>query len=202
MGMGIKKQKKQKPMQKKKEEQQLNIAGKEIRGIVRIAARDINGIYKIPKALRQIKGIGHTLSIVLSQVIEKELQINQNTLIGELNDEQIQKIEQIIANPMGYGVPKFLLNRQKEYQTNEPKHLIGNDLIFAIKQDIEHEKESQTWRGFRHTYGKKVRGQRTRTTGRKGMTVGVLRKAVKQQQGAASQQQKQAKESKEKEAKK
>ncbi|MHA1858204.1 MAG: 30S ribosomal protein S13, partial [Candidatus Thorarchaeota archaeon] len=32
------------------------------------------------------------------------------------------------------------------------------------------------WRGIRHALGLKVRGQHTRTTGRRGATVGVSRK--------------------------
>jgi small subunit ribosomal protein S13 len=55
-----------------------------------------------------------------------------------------------------------------------------------VRQDIDHEKESNTWKGYRHAYGQKVRGQRTRSTGRTGMTVGVLRKAVLAKAGAAA----------------
>jgi small subunit ribosomal protein S13 len=34
-------------------------------------------------------------------------------------------------------------------------------------------KEMKSWRGYRHAYGLKVRGQRTRTTARKGKAIGV-----------------------------
>jgi small subunit ribosomal protein S13 len=199
MGMGIKKPKKQKITQKKKEEEILKTPeGKEIKGVVRIAAKDIKGSLKLADALRKIKGIGYNLSILFRDIICKEFSIPPTTRIGELSDEQISRVEYIITHPTEFDVPTFMLNRQKEYSSNEPKHLLGNDLVFAIKQDIEHEKSSQTWRGFRHTYGKKVRGQRTRTTGRKGLTVGVLRKAVKAAGQQAQQEKAQAEKQKEK----
>ncbi|MEM2025102.1 MAG: 30S ribosomal protein S13, partial [Desulfurococcaceae archaeon] len=51
-----------------------------------------------------------------------------------------------------------------------------------VNEDIEHEKRIKTWRGVRHAIGLKVRGQRTRTTGRAGITVGVKRKRAAPQQ--------------------
>ena len=55
-------------------------------------------------------------------------------------------------------------------------HLIGSDLDFAHKNDIDRLRRIKSWRGTRHTLGLKVRGQHTRTTGRGGMAVGVSRK--------------------------
>ncbi|MEM4165256.1 MAG: 30S ribosomal protein S13 [Nitrososphaerales archaeon] len=54
---------------------------------------------------------------------------------------------------------------------------MGADLELAVKNDIEREKMVGSWRGIRHSLGLKVRGQRTRTTGRKGRTVGVRKSA-------------------------
>ena len=47
-------------------------------------------------------------------------------------------------------------------------HVVGTDLIVQTKQDIDDMVKQQTWVGFRHQYGQKVRGQRTRSTGRTG----------------------------------
>ncbi|MBP1357848.1 MAG: 30S ribosomal protein S13, partial [Sulfolobus sp.] len=70
-------------------------------------------------------------------------------------------------------------------------HLISSDLLFYVRNDIEREKKIKSWRGVRHSLGLKVRGQRTRTTGRTGMTIGVKRSKAAQIQ-AQAQQQKQA----------
>jgi len=51
--------------------------------------------------------------------------------------------------------------------------LITSDIALSVRNDIEREKAMSSWRGYRHMYGLKVRGQRTRCTGRKGGAVGV-----------------------------
>ena len=57
-------------------------------------------------------------------------------------------------------------------------HLIGPDLTLSIKGDIDFMTDIKTWKGIRHSLGLKVRGQRTRTTGRKGRAVGVAKKVI------------------------
>jgi small subunit ribosomal protein S13 len=56
--------------------------------------------------------------------------------------------------------------------------LIGPDLTLRTKADIDFVKEIRTWKGVRHSLGLKVRGQRTKSTGRKGRAVGVKKKAA------------------------
>jgi small subunit ribosomal protein S13 len=54
------------------------------------------------------------------------------------------------------------------------------------RQDIEDMIKQQTYVGFRHQYGQKVRGQRTRSTGRTGATVGVTKKKIQEEQKKAT----------------
>ncbi|MFH1246998.1 MAG: 30S ribosomal protein S13 [Candidatus Micrarchaeota archaeon] len=151
---------------------------KDFYGVIRLVDRDLDGHYKVSEALRQVKGIGHSLSNALIAVIKRELSISPDVLVGDLTEDQLGKVEEIIKNPAGYGVPLFLLNRQKDYDTGTDRHLLGTDLIFQTKQDIQREKETRSWIGWRHSLGQKVRGQHNRTTGRSGMTMGVVRKAL------------------------
>ena len=51
-------------------------------------------------------------------------------------------------------------------------HLLTSDLDFTISNDIEREKTVYSWRGYRHMFGLKVRGQYTTTSGRKAGAVG------------------------------
>ncbi|NLE05551.1 MAG: 30S ribosomal protein S13, partial [Crenarchaeota archaeon] len=44
----------------------------------------------------------------------------------------------------------------------------------------------RSWRGYRHAYGLKVRGQRTKTTGRAGKSLGVKKKAMPQQSNSSA----------------
>ena len=54
-------------------------------------------------------------------------------------------------------------------------HLLTSDIPFTLRNDIERERITASWRGYRHLSGLKVRGQRTRTSGRKGGAVGVAK---------------------------
>lgn len=156
------------------------------RGIVRIAGKDVLGDVMLVKALPRVRGISHTLSISVANVLHRELSLDPKTKVGELTDEQIEKIDAILTNLHEHKILPFLLNRRNDYETGKNMHVIMNDLIFANSQDIEREKKNYTWIGYRHFYGQKVRGQKTRNTGRTGMAVGVLRKTVIAAQGGAA----------------
>jgi len=188
--MGMARKAEKKPKGKRPQEQEFraptSVDGKELRGIVRIAGKDLKGHWKLTRALQTIKGLGPSIGKVLSKSVIIQLSLTNKTLVGELSEKQVEQIEQIISNPSAQGVPDFMLNRQRDYVGGKPHHLISTDLAYAIKQDIDHEKDSQTWKGYRHSYGQPVRGQRTRTTGRKGMSVGVMKKTAKAGAAAAA----------------
>ncbi len=146
--------------------------------IIRIAGRDINGALSIERALSHVKGIGMNMSHSMSYVIEQKFKISKETPIGSLDDKQIADIESVIKKPDAFGIPVYLLNKRKESETGQNLHYVGNDLTFSVRQDINREVNLRTWRGFRHKYGQRVRGQRTRSTGRTGTTIGVMKKSA------------------------
>ena len=121
--------------------------------------------------LTQIRGVGYMFANTILNV----LKINPNQRIGHLSPEQVNSIESIIKNPSGSNFPSWFLNRRKDVETGEDKHLLTSDIAFTVRNDIEREKTSGSWRGIRHMFGLKVRGQRTRCTGRKGGAVGVAK---------------------------
>jgi len=71
-----------------------------------------------------------------------------------------------------------MLNRPKDMETGKDLHLTGADLKLRIKTDIEEMKNLKSWRGYRHAYGLRVRGQHTKTTGRSGKAMGVKKKEL------------------------
>jgi len=144
----------------------------EFKYIVRIAGTDIDGRLKVPYGLALIKGVG----INLAYAICRSLKIDTEKRIGFLTDAEIKKIESALEDIGKINLPSWMFNRRKDYETGEDKHLIGADLIYVVRQDIEREKRIKSWRGIRHALGLKVRGQRTRTTGRTGITVGVKKR--------------------------
>lgn len=155
------------------------------RGIVRIAGKDVKGEIPLKRALPRVRGISQTLAVSVSEVIQSELSISPAARVGDLTEEQIESIDKILNNLQDHKIAPYLLNRRSDFLTGKNRHVIMNDLIFDTTQDVEREKKLYTWKGYRHAYGQKVRGQRTRNTGRTGMAVGVLRKAIVAAQAAA-----------------
>jgi small subunit ribosomal protein S13 len=153
----------------------------EFKHILRIAGKDIEGSRKSVVALSEVKGIGYNLS----QVILQSLNINPYLRVGFLTDKELLDIENVIKNISTVGVPKWYLNRQKDMDSGADIHLITSDLDFTQSNDIEREKSVMSWRGYRHMFGLRVRGQCTRTTGRKATAVGVKKAAGKAPAGAA-----------------
>jgi small subunit ribosomal protein S13 len=144
----------------------------EFRHILRIIDKDVDGTLVAPYALKKVKGI----SLSIANAILKKANINPNTRAGFLTETEVDKIEEIIKEPTKYGIPNWLINRRKELETGKDKHIISADLVLRTKMDIEQMKEIKSWRGYRHAYGLKVRGQRTKTTGRSGKALGVKKK--------------------------
>jgi len=146
----------------------------EFQHIVRIAGTDLDGTLKLNYALANINGIGTNLA----NAILKKANINQQTRVGFLTEIDKDKLEDIITNPTKHGFPPYMLNRAKDMETGKDTHLTGADLALKIKTDIEEMKNLKSWRGYRHAYGLRVRGQRTRTTGRSGKAMGVKKKEL------------------------
>ena len=155
-----------------------DLSASEYKYILRIAGKDIEGGKKLIVAISEIKGVGYNFAQVLTQT----LNINPDKRVGFLTEDEIREIEQAISNPTKAGVPQWYLNRRKNTDTGSNQHMITSDLDFATSNDIEREKLVMSWRGYRHMFGLRVRGQCTRTTGRKGGAVGV--KKIKMMPGA------------------
>jgi small subunit ribosomal protein S13 len=148
----------------------------EYRHILRIMGTDMQGTLKTVYALTRIKGI----SLSLSNAILKKAEVNPDVRVGFLTETEINKIEDIIKEPTKYNLPNWLFNRRKDAETGKDTHLTSADLILRAKTDIDQEKAIRSWRGYRHAYGLKVRGQHTKTTGRAGKSLGVKKKTLQQ----------------------
>ncbi len=142
---------------------------------------DVQGTLKTVYALTGIKGI----SLSLSNAVLKKAGINPDVRVGFLTETELDKIEEIIKDPTRYGLPSWLFNKRKNAETGKDVHLISADLLLRTKTDVDQEKAIRSWRGYRHAYGLKVRGQRTKTTGRAGKALGVKKKTVQQKSGGS-----------------
>ncbi len=152
----------------------------EFRYLVRVKGKDLDGRKKVVPALADLKGVGDNFA----RAIANEVGIDSKSRFGSLSESQIRDIERLLQDTSALKVPQWAFNRKRDPESGETKQLVGSDLDISLKSDLDREKNIQSWRGVRHSLGLKVRGQRTRTTGRKGRTVGV-RKAALQQAAAA-----------------
>ncbi|MEM7819717.1 MAG: 30S ribosomal protein S13 [Candidatus Aenigmatarchaeota archaeon] len=141
----------------------------ETKKIVRLLATDIDGELKVERALRKIKGIG----FAFSRAVCIATGIDSNRKIGSLSAEEIKKIENFIKKP---NLPSWLLNRRKDMETGEDRHLTKSELDMKIREDINLMKKIRSYKGIRHELGLPVRGQRTRSSFRTQKTVGVMKK--------------------------
>jgi small subunit ribosomal protein S13 len=146
----------------------------EFRYLVRIKGKDLDGRKKLIPALADIKGVGDNFA----QSIVSSLGLDAKLRLGTLSESQLRELEKALLDGSSLKVPQWAFNRRRDPDTGETKQLIASDLDMANKSDVDREKGVQSWRGIRHSLGLKVRGQRTRTTGRHGRTVGVRKSAL------------------------
>jgi len=151
------------------------------RHILRIVDVDVDGTLKAAYALARVKGV----SLNLANAVLRTAKIDPEKRAGFLTEAEIEKIEEVVKEPARYELPSWLSNRRKDAESGKDSHLISADLVLRTKMDIDQMKNIKSWRGYRHAYGLKVRGQRTKTTGRAGKALGVKKKELVQKQAAA-----------------
>ncbi|RLF46749.1 MAG: 30S ribosomal protein S13 [Thermoplasmata archaeon] len=158
----------------------------EIKHVVRLVGKDLDGTKAVHRALCQIKGV----SFSFARAVAYAAGVDPFRRLGALSDEEIAKLEQVLKNPLEHGIPSWMLNRRKDFVTGKDLHLLEMDIDLTVRADIGRERRIRSRRGIRHELGLPVRGQRTRTTGRKGMTVGVSRKKEGQPSGEKKEEKK------------
>ena len=156
---------------KKEESKKKDGKSEDFRYIVRIANTDIDGDKKLVHGLTSIKGIG----MHMGSLIVNETGIDKNIKMGDLKDNQIEKIQKALEN-INNNAPSWMLNHRKDYETGEDIHLIGPDIDMRLRDEVNIMKKIRSYRGIRHERGLPVRGQRTRANNRKGLALGVSKK--------------------------
>jgi len=142
--------------------------------IVRILGADLKGESKLGDGLRKVKGI----SFMYANAVCHSAKLNSEEKVGNLSDEQINKLTDIIKHPTKYEIPSWMFNRKKDRSTGEDKHVVTIDLKFEKEFDLKRLMKLKVYRGVRHSSGLPVRGQRTRGNFRSGKTVGVRKKSL------------------------
>ena len=157
-------------MAAKKKDQQ-KVEDENFNFIVRIVNSDIDGQKTTVIGLQSIKGVGKRVA----QIVAKRANVDPRVKMGSLPDDKVAEIEQLVKSYVEYA-PVWAINRQNDYESGADMHLFGNDLDIIQKDDINRMKMIRCYRGIRHETHHKVRGQRTRSNGRHGLTMGVSKK--------------------------
>lgn len=138
--------------------------------IVHIANTDLDGNKKSVVALMNVRGLGKRVAEKVAEISG----LDRNRKIGSYTEEKFAEVEAAIAS-ISESFPEWMVNRQREFETGTSRHAIGTDVDLAVREDINRMKMIRSYRGIRHETGQKVRGQRTRSNGRTGLTMGVTR---------------------------
>lgn len=141
--------------------------------ILRMADSDVDGLRPIAIGLTSIRGVG----MRTSQQICRLAGINGKTLGGHLSEEEQDSLRSAIDD-YATTVPWWLVNRQRDLGTNEDAHIVAMEVKMTRDDDISRMAGIKAYRGMRHRSGHKVRGQRLRSNGRKGSTLGVEKKKI------------------------
>ncbi|KAL1991087.1 hypothetical protein VTN49DRAFT_5591 [Thermomyces lanuginosus] len=140
--------------------------------ILRLLNTNVDGKQKIMYALTRIKGVGRRYA----NLVCKKADVDLSKRAGEMTAEELERIVTIIQNPTQYKIPTWFLNRQRDFTDGKSSQLIANVVDSKLREDLERLKKIRSHRGLRHYWGLRVRGQHTKTTGRRGRTVGVSKK--------------------------
>ncbi len=192
----------EKPKKEKKEEKveepkakaprKLEGVKEDFRYIVRMANTDLDGTRSVAYALTAIDGVG----IRVAEAIADSVAVPRYERLGNLSEEQTDKIEETLGK-LGEVFPDWMVNRPKDWETGLDLHAFGSDWSLRVRDDINRMKMIRSYKGVRHETGQKVRGQRTRSNGRTGLTVGVTKKAALAAQAAKKAEEGGVKEKKE-----
>jgi small subunit ribosomal protein S13 len=178
-----------KEYKKAKKPEKPKVEDTELRAIVRVMGADLDGEKPLMRAIMGIKGISYSMSKAIISASGYDGMLK----LGSLAEQDIHKIEEIIRNPQNYGIPDWMLNRRKDIESGKSIHFAGVDLDVRRKFDIQRMIDSKSYKGVRHMLGLPVRGQRTRSSFRKGRVVGVIRKTVLAQAQKATEEKKEEK---------
>ena len=155
----------------------------DIQYFVRIGQTDLDGTKSVERSLTELNGIGHRAA----RIIADEAGVDRRQVFGRLDDDVIDEVVETVER-FAENAPAWLTNHRNDFFDGETTHETGNDLELTRRQDINRMKMIDSYKGVRHKRGQKVRGQRTKSTGRSEGTIGVNVEAIKEEQAEAAEE--------------
>ncbi|SFG36946.1 small subunit ribosomal protein S13 [Halopelagius inordinatus] len=149
----------------------------DLRYFVRIGQTDLDGTKSVERSLTDMKGIGKRTA----RIVVDAAGVDRTATFGLLDQEEIDAVIDAVESYDSHA-PEWMVNRREDFYSGETSHETGSDLEQSRRHDINRMKMISSYKGVRHQRGQKVRGQRTKSTGRSEGTIGVNVEAIKQEQ--------------------
>ena len=93
----------------------------------------VDGNAKVEYGLTQIKGVG----MRFAQAIVRVAKINPNIRIGAIPEKDLNRIEEIVLNPIKNGVPNWMVNRKKDLRRGVASAIIRfSSIRYTMQLDI------------------------------------------------------------------
>ena len=155
------------------------------RKIVRIADTDLDGSRKVRDLLRSITGI----SFSYSNALMRALKIPDDKKLQDMDSKELDELKEALNNPFKYKIPHWIFNWRRDESTGLDSHLLSNELKSKTTMHIQKIKTSRSYRGYRHSFNYKLRGQKVKSRGanfhgRVGSSLGVIKKKEQPQSAA------------------
>jgi small subunit ribosomal protein S13 len=148
----------------------------DLRYFVRIGQTDLDGTKTVERSLSEMNGIGKRTARIVADAAD----VSRTATFGRLEDEEIERVVETVEN-LHEVIPDWMANRRHDFFTGETTHEVGSDLSQTRRQDINRMQMINSYKGVRHQRGQKVRGQRTKSTGRTEGTIGVNVEAIREE---------------------
>ncbi|XVH31751.1 30S ribosomal protein S13 [Haloferacaceae archaeon DSL9] len=148
-----------------------------LRYFVRIGQTDLDGTKTVERSLSDMNGIGQRTA----RLVADAAGVDRTATFGRLDDDDIDAVVDVVEN-LADHIPSWMVNRQSDFYSGEVRHVTGTDLSEKRRHDINRMKMINSYKGVRHKRGQKVRGQRTKSTGRTEGTIGVNVEKIKQEE--------------------
>jgi small subunit ribosomal protein S13 len=155
----------------------------DLRYFVRIGQTDLDGTKAVERSLTELKGIGKRTARIVADTAE----VDRTATFGRLDDDEIDRIVETVEG-LGDELPDWMANRRSDFFSGETTHEVGSALEQTRRQDINRMQMIDSYKGVRHKRGQKVRGQRTKSTGRTEGTIGVNVEAIREEAEEAAEE--------------
>jgi small subunit ribosomal protein S13 len=139
--------------------------------LIRIMGTDINADLSLLYGLAKIKGV----NVMFSNAVCAALNLDKGAKISSLSEEDVEKIEEFLSNPEMPGIPEWMKNQRKEYESGKDLHLTSKDIEFNMLQYRRRFAKTKSYKALRHKARLPVRGQRTKSNFRRNKTLAAMK---------------------------